>query len=100
MKFNKYLKIGLSEKKHPVKNDTEINDDFKQLLDRANKELRKYYSGGYCFDICDEIEKSADDLKLSPKNKRAVKEIWLKFNSEVSKVQRQYECFLQKEIEK
>ncbi len=93
----KYLKLGLSEKKEKKKPNKR---DILDLLDKANKELEKYYDGKYGFSVVDEEDYVLpEELKLSPKKKRKIKEIWLQFDSELSSIQRRYEKFLQKSLE-
>lgn len=96
MDINKYLKLNLSDKEpdQPEKYDTRILE----LLENANRELEKYYSGKYKFNICEDgID--PNNLRLSPKKKRRIKEIWLKFDSDLSEVQRKYERYLQNSME-
>jgi len=96
--INKYLSLKLTDKD----NSGHICEDnnILKLLKTANKELEKYYTGSKRFNILMENEGlTPNNLKISPKKKRKIKEIWLKFDSELSKYQRQYEKFLQKSIE-
>lgn len=97
MDINKYLNLKLTEK--PEKKET-YKEDIIKVLDKANKELEKFYAGKYKFSLStDDDDIEPDKLKLSPKRKRKIKEIWLKFDSELSEIQRNYEKNLQKKLE-
>lgn len=99
MNIYKHLKLTLSEELDSGEELTKKQQDLLALLKDANKELEQYYAGKYKFSISDDIKETPDDLKLSPKRKRKIKEIWLKFDSELSKLQRQYNSFLQNSID-
>lgn len=100
MNLDKYIKIELMENDEDIDFENE-SEHIISIIDQANKELEKHYSGKYKFKITNE-KKGIDPskLKISPKRKRRIKEIWLKFNSDLSNIQRQYEKFLQTSLQK
>ena len=93
--YKKYLNLTLSENKTIVNLPEETKDSVLKILEIANKELSKVYNGKYKFQLSYINEKNPDELKLTPKKKRRIKEKWLEFNSELSKIHRKYESFLQ-----
>lgn len=84
--------------------DSNVNkkqEKILELLRNANKELEKYYAGKYKFSVSDNNKDALDNIKkLPPKRKRKIKEIWLEFDSELCRLQRQYNLFLQDSLEK
>lgn len=93
-KSNLYILLSdtVKEEKHPLKE----NEKVSKLLDKINLYLKKEYTGKYKFNLCSEENGiKPDELKLSPKKKRKIKTRWLEFNSQLSEIQREYECFLQ-----
>jgi len=98
--YKKYLKLYLSEKNKEKNIKIDDRSHIMKLLDKANQELEKHYDGKYEFHIyANENGITPDNLKLSPKKKREIKEIWLRFNSDLSKVQRDYEKYLQESLQ-
>lgn len=95
MDIYKHLKLTLSEDNET---DTIVEEDSSilDLLKKANSELEKYYAGKYKFNISKSNKNDPDfkKIKLSPKKKRKIKEIWLSFDSELCKLQRNYNYFL------
>ena len=72
MKNNfEYLYLNLTDIEDVVSIE---NEDINSLLNIANKELKKYYSGKYKFEISNE-NKKVDKLKLNPKKNREIKEL-------------------------
>lgn len=95
--INKYLKLDKITEKNKFSNQ---DSGISKLLDSANSELEKYYTGNMRFNLCiDKEGMTPDNLKISPKKKRKIKEIWLKFDSELSKIQRQFEKVLQESLQ-
>lgn len=98
--YKKHLKLYLSEKREKNNRDIDDRSHIMKLLDDANKELERHYSGKYEFHIyANDNGINPDDLKLSPKKKREIKEIWLRFNSNLSRIQRNYEKYLQTSLQ-
>lgn len=76
MNVYKHLKLTLSENELDTEDEiTQKQKNLLALLKDANKELEQYYAGRYKFSISDDIKDTPDDLKLSPKRKRKIKEI-------------------------
>jgi len=98
--YKKHLKLYLSEKKRGEKSERDDRSHIMKLLDEANRELEKHYNGKYEFHIFpNDTGVSPDSLHLSPKKKREIKEIWLRFDSNLSRIQRDYEKYLQKSLQ-
>ena len=100
MKSNKISKIYILLSENEKNDLPEYYNDDKvlKLLDKLNLYLKKEYNGKYKFNLCDsENGLTPDKLKLTPKKKRSIKSKWLEFNSELSKIQRNFESYLQKE---
>jgi len=98
MDIYKHLKLTLS---NDVSESATSNDSkVLKLLKDANKELEKYYDGKFKFKITDKNNETPEKLRLSPKKKRKIKEIWLTFDSELCKLQRNYNSFLQNTMDK
>ena len=96
----KYLKLHLSESISSSDKNTDKRRHLMKLIDDANYELERYYHGKYKFQVSEDNNGvSPDDLQLSPKKKRRIKEIWLRFDSDLSKIQRQYEKYLQTSLQ-
>ncbi|HSH51052.1 MAG TPA: hypothetical protein VK982_04930 [Bacteroidales bacterium] len=76
-------------------------DKSLKLLEKANKDLRKLYRGKYVFDFCFENEGSMpEDIKIDSKKYEKIKEKWLKFNSDLSDIQTNFEKTLQDSLQK
>lgn len=97
--YKKYLKLQLTEKEKECNFSDET--ELMKLLKNANKELDRVYNGKFKFSITD----ANDDfdpfakVKLSPKKKRRIKELWLKFDSDLSRIQRYYEKYFQNSLQ-
>ena len=74
-----------------------LDDTALQLLERANKELKKMYRGKLKFDFCLENQGvTPEDVKIEKRKVRQLKEKWFKFNNELSEIQIDFENSLQK----
>ena len=74
-----------------------LDDAAVQLLERANKELKKMYRGKLKFDFCIEGQgMTPEQIKIEKRKARQLKEKWFKFNNELSEIQIDFEKSLQK----
>ena len=74
-----------------------LDDTALQLLERANKELKKMYRGRLKFDFClDTQGMLPEEVKIEKRKVRQLKEKWFKFNNELSEIQIDFEKSLQK----
>ena len=65
-----------------------LDDMALQLLERANKELKKMYRGKLKFDFCMEEQGfTPDKVKIEDRKVKQLKEKWFKFNNELSEIQ-------------
>ena len=75
----------------------ELDDIAIQLLDNANKELKRMYRGKLKFDFCLENQGiSPDNVKIDNRKVRQLKEKWFKFNDELSGIQIDFEKIIKK----
>jgi hypothetical protein len=78
-----------------VKRITEIyllDDTVTELLEKANRELKKMYRGKLKFDLCTEEQGfTPEEIRIEPKKVRQLKEKWFKFNNELSEIQIDFE---------
>ncbi|MFW6047555.1 MAG: hypothetical protein ACOCP4_07225 [Candidatus Woesearchaeota archaeon] len=75
MNIYKHLKLTRKENKNEYDDRYEKYDDrISKILEEANNELESYYSGSFKFDL-DDDGITPDNLKLTPKKKRQIKEI-------------------------
>lgn len=78
-----------------------LDDSAVMLLDRANEELKKIYSGKHRFDFCLEGEcLPLGSVKVDKKKQRQIKEKWFKFNDELSGIQNIFEDNIRKNLHK
>ena len=78
-----------------------LDDAALELLERANRELKKMYRGKLKFDFClDEQGLVPDDVKIDSRKVKQLKEKWFKFNNELSEIQTRFECKLLKDLHK
>lgn len=78
-----------------------LDDTALQLLERANKELKRMYRGKLKFDFClEEQGLVPDDIKIERKKVRQLKEKWFEFNNELSEIQIQFESSVRKHLQK
>lgn len=118
MRLYKYLTVSTDEETSAfrslnldlVESDTGNSDLVKQmlekhgldtvaleLLERANKELKKMYRGKLRFDFCMEGQgMTPEEIKIEKRKVRQLKEKWFKFNNELSEIQIDFEESLQK----
>ena len=69
-----------------------MDDKILQLLEDANKELKRMYRGKLKFDFCLENQGIApDNVKIEYKKTRQLKERWFRFNDELSAIQIEFE---------
>lgn len=69
-----------------------LDDTAMDLLDKANKELKKMYRGKLKFDFCTEEQGfTPEEIRIEPKKVRQLKEKWFKFNNELSELQITFE---------
>ena len=78
-----------------------LDDAALQLLEKANRELKKMYRGKLKFDFCNEEQGMApDDVKIDRKKVRQLKEKWFQFNDELSNIQIDFEKNQRKSLQK
>ena len=69
------LYILLSDKKPVKETGLSEDDNVQKLIDKLNLYLKKQYTGKYKFDLyTNENGIAPDDLKLTPKKKRKIKD--------------------------
>ncbi len=69
-----------------------LDDTAMNLLEKANKELKKMYRGKLKFDFCTEEQGfTPEEIRIEPKKVRQLKEKWFKFNNELSEIQIDFE---------
>ena len=74
-----------------------MDDKALQLLENANKELKKMYRGKLVFDFClEEQGISPDQVKIESKKAFQLKEKWFKFNDQLSEIQIDFEKSIKK----
>lgn len=78
-----------------------VDDIALQLLERANKELKKMYRGKLKFDFClEEQGMISDGIGIECKKSKQLKEKWFKFNDELSTIQIDFEKKYIKSLQK
>ena len=74
-----------------------MDDKALELLESANRELKKMYRGKLKFDFClEEQGMSPDNVKIESKKVHQLKEKWFKFNDELSNIQIDFEKSIKK----
>jgi hypothetical protein len=70
-----------------------------ELLEKANRELKKMYRGKMKFDYCMEEQGfTPEQIRIEPKKVRQLKEKWFKFNNELSELQIDFERLYKKDV--
>lgn len=90
----KIIESSLSKEKNlPSNISKKIND----LLKISNKELRLFYSGNkYKFDIVTEDGSGIENLSLPSSKKETLKKHWIRLNSDLSLIQREFEDLIKR----
>ena len=75
----------------------EMDDRAFQLLENANRELKRMYRGKLKFDFClEEQGMTPDDVKIEQRKVHQLKEKWFKFNDALSNIQIDFEKSIKK----
>jgi len=115
MRFKKYLiknssiqifrslQIKLVEKKTNhiqvvdfIEKNYNLSGQIKVLLNKSNCQLKNMYKGKYKFDLClDEGILPDNIIRIDNKKIKLIKKEWYKVNSDLAKIQNQFENYLQ-----